>query len=254
MIERDVINAYLDGRTAIVTGARSGIGLAIVERLLADGANVLATDVISDERLSHHERLRRMVHDVRDEAGWDEIAAAAAAEFGGVDIVVNNAGVTATTLQSVADTSLSEWQRVLAVNLDGAFLGTRAGLRAMATRGGSIVNIASIHSFVAAPGTVAYSTSKGGVVMLTKVAAVEGAAMASPVRVNSVHPGYIATPLVANRIAQHPDLKADIERRTPLGRLGRPDEVAGAVSFLCSDAAAFVTGTSVTLDGGLTAI
>ncbi|RSY82024.1 SDR family NAD(P)-dependent oxidoreductase [Sphingomonas koreensis] len=247
------MTSRLSGRTAIVTGASSGIGLATVERLLAEGANVMATDV-ADHDGAPSERLRHLVHDVRDEAGWDEIVAQTIAAFGGLDIVVNNAGVTAATLVPLAETSLADWQRVMSVNLDGVFLGTRAGLKAMAERGGVIINIASIHSFIAAPGTGAYSTSKGGVVMLTKVAAVEGAQLPRPVRVNSVHPGYIETPLVANRLAQRPELKTAIEDKTPLRRLGRAAEVAGAVAYLCSDDAAFVTGTGVTLDGGLTSI
>lgn len=243
----------LEGRTAIVTGAASGIGEATVEQLLSLGANVVATD-LSASAAADTDRRRNIVHDVRDEAGWSDVVALAEREFGGVDIVVNNAGVTAAKLLPIAELSLADWKRVMSVNLDGLFLGTRAGLNAMADRGGVIVNIASIHSFIAAAGTAAYSTSKGGVVMLTKVAAVEGAKLPRPVRVNSVHPGYIETPLVKARFDQVPELRTEIQGRTPLGRLGRSDEVAGAVAYLCGDDAAFITGTTLTLDGGLTAI
>ncbi|PZU56823.1 MAG: hypothetical protein DI547_15355 [Sphingobium sp.] len=243
----------LNGRTAIITGAASGIGLATVERLLAEGANVVATD-LSEGAALDSDRYRSVIHDVRDEAGWEQVVSLAQSVFGGVDILVNNAGITAARLLPIADLSLEDWQRVLSVNLDGAFLGTRAGMNAMAERGGVIINIASVHSFIAAAGTAAYSTSKGGVVMLTKVAAVEGAKLTCPVRVNSIHPGYIETPLVSARFEQVPALKAEIEGRTPLSRLGRVEEVAAAVAYLCSDDAGFVTGTSLTLDGGLTAI
>ena len=243
----------LAGRTAIVTGAASGIGRAIADRLLALGANVIATDLAANEEPDTAQR-RSIVQDVRDERGWEELVRLAKKDFGGLDILVNNAGITAAERLPIADLSLDDWKRVLSVNLDGLFLGTREGLRAMADRGGVIVNIASVHSFIAAAGTAAYSTSKGGVVMLTKVAAVEGAQLPRPVRVNSVHPGYIETPLVSARFAQVPGLQANIEDKTPLGRLGRSDEVAGAVAYLCDDDAAFVTGTTLTLDGGLTAI
>ena len=241
------------GKTAIVTGAASGIGMATVERLLADGASVIATD-LSQGPVPDGDRLRSVIHDVRDEAGWDSVVSLAQTAFGGVDIVVNNAGVSATTRLPVAELPLEEWHHVLSINLDGVFLGTRAGMRAMADRGGAIVNIGSVHSFVAAPGTAAYSTSKGAVVMLTKVAAVEGAKLPRPIRVNSVHPGYIETPLVAVRFGQVPALRDHVEGATPLGRLGRAEEVAGAITYLCSNDAGYVTGTTLTLDGGLTAI
>lgn len=243
----------LAGRTAIVTGAASGIGLATGQRLLALGANVVATDLAAGA-FPDTDRWRNVVHDVCDEAGWDDVVSFTEQAFGRLDILVNNAGITAAELLPIADLTLADWKRVMSVNLDGAFLGTRAAMRAMAANGGVIVNIASVHSFIAAAGTAAYSTSKGGVVMLTKVAAVEGAKLPVPVRVNSVHPGYIETPLVSARFAQVPGLQSSIENKTPLGRLGRSDEVAAAVAYLCSDDAAFITGTTLTLDGGLTAV
>lgn len=243
----------LKGKIAIVTGAASGIGRAIAERFHAEGASVIVADLEVDEAFSGENRASVRL-DVTRERDWEETMGAVVQKFGTPDILVNNAGISGKTALLIKDLSLADWQRVLSVNLDGAFLGTRAALRAMAGTGGSIINIASIHSFVAAAGTAAYSASKGGLTMLTKVAAVEGAASEVQIRVNSLHPGYIETPLLTARFSQAPDRRDAVLAATPARRLGQPEEVASAALYLASDESAFTTGASLTLDGGYTAI
>ena len=242
----------LAGKVAIVTGAAAGIGRATADLFAAEGAQVVATDVGPIEGLGGGALVLR--HDVADEAQWTGVFDAALTRFGRVDILVNNAGISATRPGPLMQVELADWRRVLAVNLDGAFLGMKHAMRAMAEHGGAIVNVASIHGFVAAPNTAAYSTSKGGLTMLTKVGAVEGARMVPPVRVNSVHPGYVETPLVAARFAQRPEYRDHVEQATPLGRLATPEEIAAAILYLASDDAAYVVGSALTIDGGYTAV
>lgn len=242
----------LAGKVAIITGAAAGIGHATAEAFSAEGALVVATDIgpISDGDV----RWLRLRHDVADEAQWEDVFAAAYRTHGKVDVLVNNAGISATNPCPLSEVTIDDWRRVLSVNLDGTFLGIKHAMRAMAEHGGSIVNVASVHGFVAAANTGAYSTSKGGVTMLTKVAAVEGARMPHPVRVNSVHPGYVETALVAARFDQRPDRRGQVEQATPLGRLATPKEVAAAILYLASDEASYVTGSALTVDGGYTAV
>ena len=242
----------LAGKVAIVTGAAAGIGRATAEAFSAEGADVVATDLVPFD--APDGRWLTAHHDVANESHWAEIFAAARQRHGRIDILVNNAGISASNPCPIAEVTLDDWRRVLAVNLDGTFLGIRHAMRAMAEHGGAIVNVASVHGFVAAANTGAYSASKGGVTMLTKVAAVEGARMKPPVRVNSVHPGYVETPLVASRFAQRPDRRDQVEQATPLGRLATTNEVAAAIVYLASDEASYVTGSALTVDGGYTAI
>jgi NAD(P)-dependent dehydrogenase (short-subunit alcohol dehydrogenase family) len=242
----------LSGKVAIVTGASSGIGRAVAELFAAEGARVLGTDITPPA--VEIKGCDCLLHDVSNEADWRAIVDAARSRQGRLDILVNNAGISASVALPLADVSFEDWRRVLAVNLDGVFLGMKHAMKAMAGAGGAIVNVASVHGFVAAPNTAAYSASKGGVTMLTKVGAVEGARMAPPVRVNSVHPGYVETPLVAARFAERPERRGHVEQATPLGRLATPNEVASAVLYLASDEAAYVTGSALTVDGGYTAV
>ena len=242
----------LEGKVAIVTGAASGIGRATAETFAAEGACVVASDVAPMAEGGTEWLTVR--HDVADESHWVAVFAAAQARFGMVDILVNNAGISAAVPVPVSEVTLDDWRRVLSVNLDGTFLGMKHAMGAMAERGGAIVNVASVHGFVAAPNTAAYSASKGGVTMLTKVGAIEGARLPFPIRVNSVHPGYVETALVAARFAQRPDRRHQVEQATPLGRLATPKEVAAAILYLASDEAAYVTGSALTVDGGYTAL
>jgi NAD(P)-dependent dehydrogenase (short-subunit alcohol dehydrogenase family) len=242
----------LGGKVAIITGAASGIGRATVDLFAAAGAQVIATDIAplvdsADASLSLH-------HDTSDEAQWLSVFQDVQERYGRVDILVNNAGISASVPLPLSEVSFDDWRRVLAVNLDGVFLGMKHAMKAMAGRGGAIVNVSSVHGLVAAPNTAAYSASKGGVTMLTKVGAVEGARLTPPVRVNSIHPGYVDTPLVAARFAQHPDRRARVEQATPLGRLAAPREIASAILYLASDEAGYVTGSAMLVDGGYTAL
>lgn len=246
----------LDSRIAVVTGAARGIGAAICEALVDEGAAIVATDVRDEEGEALAARLREggaraayRYQDVTDEDGWEEICEWAKSEFGGLDIVVNNAGIViAGTIEKL---SFADWRRTMAVNLDAVFLGTRAGVRHITRRGGSIVNISSIEGIVGNEYVPAYNASKGGVRLLTKSAARYCAARDESIRVNSVHPGYVGTALVEDAL---PNLPGDFSERTmvriPMGRFGLTEEVARTVLFLASDDASYITGAELVVDGG----
>jgi NAD(P)-dependent dehydrogenase (short-subunit alcohol dehydrogenase family) len=241
----------LQGKVALVTGGASGIGLATVRRFEAEGARVVAADLKLDG-LERTPTLLPLLLDVADEQDWIAAVAAAEAEFGRLDILVNNAGIGVPG--AIVDLSLSDWRKVMAVNLDGVFLGIKHAVPAMKRAGGgSIVNISSMLGHVAVANASAYCASKGGVALLTRAAALEMAADGGKVRVNSVHPGYIETPLLQASLAREPARRDRITGQTPIGHLGRVEDVASAILYLASDEAAFVTGTGLVIDGGYTA-
>ncbi len=234
----------------IVTGGASGIGAATVERLVAEGARV----VIADMNDSLGERLARKL-DGRarfvqtDVSRTDSVEAmfGEAESFCGVDGVFNNAGIGHQA--PAAEYTDEDWLRVIEINLNGVFRVARAAMRAMQSRGGgSIVNCASILGHVGQSQTAAYTAAKGGVVNLTRTLALEGAP--AGIRVNSLSPGYIATPLLNDL---EPQLLEFLTSLHPVGRLGRSVEVANAALFLLSDEASFITGTDLLVDGGFTA-
>lgn len=243
----------LAGKTCLVTGAASGIGKAVVEDFARQGARVFATDINDHAcKSAFHGDILTAGHDVSDPMAWNAVMAQVLDTFGGLDVLVNNAGVV--DAGPIAGKTLEEWRKVMAVNLDGVFLGCRAAIEAMPS-GGSVVNIASVHSMVAAAQSAAYVASKGGVRTLTKQAAVEAAE--KHIRVNSVHPGYIQTPLLEAGMHEMEQSGMDVNEvmaqliaAHPIGRLGKPDEVAACVTFLASDAASFVTGSELVVDGG----
>ncbi|QQS13527.1 MAG: glucose 1-dehydrogenase [Rhodospirillales bacterium] len=248
------------GKVALVTGAASGLGKATAERLAEEGAAV----VVADIRLEPAEAVvagitkaggRAMSRklDVTSEEDWIGAVAAAEAAFGGLDVVVNNAGTADGAW--IHKLTLEQWRRVHAVNLDGVFLGVKHGADAMRRRGGgSIVNISSVAGLVGiAEGASAYCASKGGVTLLTKAAALEFALLKRNIRVNSVHPGYMQTPMLDSVIGASRDPGAARQAMTdgePLGRLGDPRDIANAVLYLASDESAFVTGSQMVVDGG----
>jgi NAD(P)-dependent dehydrogenase (short-subunit alcohol dehydrogenase family) len=232
----------LDGKVALVTGGAQGIGRAVAELFAAEGATVIAGDVKQAEPAAGVENVTL---DVSQQADWTRVVDAIVARHGRIDVLVNNAGIVH-NYGPVHDTDAASWNRVLAVNLTGSFIGMQTVLPAMRRAGkGSIINFSSIWGNVGVPGAAAYNAAKGGVRNMTKNAAVTYAK--ENIRVNSVHPGLIRTPLV---MAQSDDMNAGIIAQTPMGRMGTPEEVAQGCLFLASDDSSFVTGSELIIDGG----
>ena len=247
----------LEDKTLIVTGAASGIGRACAKRFHEEGANVLLADMDESKGSALAESLRGRAAfqylDVTRETDWERAVAAALACFGHIDGVANVAGI-AMEGDDVEHCAEETWDRIIGVNLDGVFLGTKHGVAAMKEdRGGSIVNISSVDCLVSDPNgaSIAYTASKGGVRLLSKSAALHCARHGYGIRVNTVHPGYIDTPMM-NLFDD--ETLADITRRHPMGRLGKPREIADAALYLQSDESRFVTGSEFVIDGGFTAL
>jgi NAD(P)-dependent dehydrogenase (short-subunit alcohol dehydrogenase family) len=233
------------GKVAVVSGAAAGIGKAIAERLAAEGATVYGGDRAWTEAGSNGD-IRTRPLDVADLDSWRTLAAEVA-EAGGADILVNNAG-TVRNYDGIADIDLDDYRAIIDINQHGTFYGMRTFLPQMQAKGaGAIVNISSIWGYVGAVGVAAYTASKGAVTSMTKNAALTYAK--DGVRVNSVHPGLIATPMIA---AQDDAISQGLIDVTPLGRIGQPEEIANAVLFLASDEASFITGAQLMVDGGFT--
>jgi 2-keto-3-deoxy-L-fuconate dehydrogenase len=249
------VSDQLRDRRAIVTGGGSGIGRASAHRLAGAGADVLVAGIdevgLEETIDSGRGNLRAATVDVTDEASVEALFAHADELWGGqLDILANIAGVGSTT--TALDTSLADWERVFAVNSRGTFLCCRAALgRMIGSGGGTIINMASVAGMIGLRNRLAYSASKGAVIALTKALAVEY--VGQGIRVNAVCPGTIDSPWVERLVTEAGERRDDLVARQPMGRLGTPDEVAGAVLYLASDAAAFVTGTQFVIDGGLTA-
>lgn len=255
----------LDGRVALVTGGARGLGAAAARALAGAGAKVVISDILDGAQTAASVGGAYVKHDVTSEADWENAISFAKKTFGGLDILINNAGVF--WVRPISMTSLEDFKQMQAVNVDGVFLGLKYGIPAIAERaqqwdgGGSIVNISSVAGLVGSANTVAYSASKGAVRLMTKGAAIECAEQKLKIRVNSVHPGIIDTPMmdgavkfIASAAGTDPAAeKARMAKRHPLGRVGRDTDIANAVLFLASDASAFMTGSEVVVDGGMTA-
>ena len=252
----------LGDRVALVTGAGSGIGRATAIRLARDGLTVVATDVRLDSAreaaAAAGPSARALALDVRDEAAWER--AFASLPSLPLSVLVNAAGVTgfgtAPEPQDPESLTLEKLRAVLAVNLEGVVLGCRHALRAMRDGGGSIVNVASRAGTIGVPGAVAYAASKAAVISVSRSVALHCAGAGYPVRCNAIVPGAIDTPMWSAVLGEGPD-RADRAARVaadvPLGRMGTAEEVAEAIAWLASDAAAYVTGTELVLDGGMQA-
>lgn len=248
----------LQHKTALITGCARGIGAATALMFAREGARLVIGDVLESEGREVAEQISRaggqaafVRLDVTAEADWEQAVAMATARYGALHILVNNAGIGAGNM-AIEQTSADDWDRVMAVNAKGAFLGMRACLPALrAAGGGAIVNLSSQLGLVGADNSSAqYQASKGAVRMLTKSAAVRYAK--AGVRVNSVHPGPVATPLTAS-VRNDPAARDVVLSRIPLGRYGEDDEIAYGIVYLASDESRFVTGTELIIDGGWTA-
>ena len=243
----------LTGRTAIVTGAASGIGKATAQRLASEGANVVITDINDDagkavaaELTGQGYSAAFMHHDVTNEADWQRVIDDTVAAYSGLDILVNNAGMG--DLLDIDAATLADWDRTIAIDQTSIFLGMKlASPHLKASGHGSVINISSIFGISGGFGTSpAYHAAKGAVRTLTKNVALLWAQQG--VRVNSVHPGFIDTPIISQ--TKGTPFEQVMLDMTPMGRLGKPEEIAAAVAYLASDDASFVTGCELAVDGG----
>jgi 3alpha(or 20beta)-hydroxysteroid dehydrogenase len=246
------VTAALTGKTVLVTGAARGLGAAIAERCVEQGAHVVLADIAGEAAGDTAARLGSSASglrlDVADPQSWAATVDAVRADVGGLDVLVNNAGIVDT--KPLTDMTLEEFRRTLDINLCGTFLGIKAFVELRRGPGGSIINLSSVRGLVGGASLASYSASKFGVRGLTKVAAIELGPLG--VRVNAICPGSFATPMQADVFAQV-DMDAYLDG-IPLGRLGEPAEVADVVCWLASDAATYVTGTEIVVDGGVTSV
>lgn len=240
------------GKIVAITGAASGIGRRAVERFAADGATVIALDIAGLPTVAGV-TARRL--DVTSEDDWQALFAWLLPLHRRIDVLVNCAGII--RMGSVADTSLADFRAVMAVNVEGTFLGTKHAMRAMLAAGeGAIVNLSSAAGIAASPGAAAYCASKGAVRMLSKVAALDAIAAGTRVRVNSLHPAMTNTPMIDKIIDQlggDATIRDAFAASQPSGRFAQPDDIVDAIMFLASDRAGFVNGSEMVVDNGFTA-
>ncbi|WP_394840818.1 glucose 1-dehydrogenase [Pendulispora brunnea] len=262
----------LDGKAALVTGAARGLGAEIAGALAQAGAKVLVTDIADDGAYATAQAIRasggtaeHLVQDVTIEPQWEAAIAVAVRKLGGLDILVNDAGIESSAM--LAQCSLEDFRRLHSVNVEGVFLGIKHAVRAMspggaAGKGGSIVNLSSVAGMIGVTAKGAYCTTKGAVRALTKAAAVECGRMGTGIRVNSIHPGLILTEMGKQFVNSYveqglaPDRDAALAALLalhPMGRLGEPRDIAAAALYLASDAAKWVTGAELVVDGGVAA-
>lgn len=263
----------LEGRVALITGGVRGIGLASAMRMIDEGARVVLADLAAAGDDSVAAAMNRCGQaasyqqlDVTREADWQAAARYLAETFGRLDILVGNAGVAGDG--AIEDLTLDWWRQTMSINVDGLFLGIKHMATLLAetgktTRGGaSVINVSSIMGLVGYVDTSAYNTSKGAARLLSKATAIEFARKGMAIRVNSVHPGFVHTPLLDIGMQKFADrglagsaqeLIVGLEQATPMGRIAHPEEIAATIAFLASDDASFMTGSELVVDGGWTA-
>ncbi|MEU9482169.1 glucose 1-dehydrogenase [Streptomyces decoyicus] len=246
----------LDGKVALITGATGGIGAATARLFAREGARLVVTDVHEQHLTALREEIEKMgadvvsaCLDVSSARQWDGVITTVRERFGALDILVNLAGIL--DWPGIEDTQEDAWNRVIDVNQKGTWLGMKAAMPLLRAAGNaSVINTSSVLGLVGSGAAAAYQASKGAVRLLSKTAAVEYARQG--VRVNSLHPGVVATPMIQDLLDEQGDQQPDIVR-TPMRRAGRADEIASAMLFLAGDESSFVTGTELVVDGGLTA-
>lgn len=253
----------LKNQVALVTGGASGIGFATVKLFAAEGAVVVFSDVNEERAAEAIANLNAVglkadfrLQDVSKEPDWQETADYIVSKYGRLDVLVNNAGIG--LFGSAENARLEDWRRTMEINLDGVFLGTRAAIAVMKKNGGSIINVSSIEGIVGEPLLAAYNASKGGVRIFSKSAALHCAESGYPIRINSIHPGFVVTPMISGAMATLEQPAADefgnrVLSRIPIGRFATPEEIAYPILFLASKEASYMTGSELIVDGGMTA-
>jgi len=260
----------LQGKVAIVTGASGGIGLSIAQEFAAEGAAVMLTDTneldgsrVERELARSGSKVKFVKHNVSIEEDWESVFADAKNMFGPVSILVNNAGVSPSG-QRIENMDISVWRDSLNVNLDGSFLGIKHGIRNMQTsESASIICISSICGLVALPDQAEYGAAKGGMTILSKVAAIECSQRDYPIRVNTIHPGFVDTKMFRSALSGGNNSPEDAKRidqkyerfsaALPMKRYGKVTEIAKTATFLASNESSYITGTQIVVDGGYTA-
>lgn len=252
----------VNGKVAVISGAAQSLGKACALMLAKEGARVVVTDIQQAKGRETAEEINEaggeaifLKLDVAMESDWLHVIDTTLDKFGQLDILINNAGI---ALQAnIEDTSLEDWKRLMQINLDGVFLGTKHAVTAMKkSGGGSIINLSSIEGIIGHPNLAAYNAAKGGVRLLTKSVALHCGMNKTGIRVNSIHPAFIWTPLVEEYLQAQPDYDeglATLESLHPIGHLGEPDDIAYGALYLASDESKFVTGSELVIDGGYTA-
>ena len=250
--------ARLEGKVALISGGARGQGAVEAQMFAAEGAKVVIGDILDDAGKQTEAQLRELAYectyvhlDVTSESDWHNAVQAAVTAYGKLDILLNNAGIL--IRKNIEDTTEADWDRIFAVNAKGVFLGTKAALPALRDNGGgSIINISSTAGLVGSPnGSASYTATKGAVRLFTKSTAIQHAS--EGIRCNSIHPGPIETDMIADTL-NDPDNLALRMQRLPLGRVGKPSEIAYGAIYLASDESSFVTGAELVIDGGTTAM